>query len=268
MSKKKPENNSPVVIVAVIGALSTIFAAVIGSVANYNTEKLRQESELTRIALLSMPTTEISTQLPTATTFPLPTLPPDPTLPPALFFDDFKNGTKYWPLGDNSNQYWEEKRSVINGSYHWEITTFDEITAQLLSNTPAVSDFELQAELQIIDGTNFLYGLYFRESDNGGYYFLLDGKGNYELNLWNARNGEVRHKISWTFSPTINLQGSNNLKIVAQGAEIRLYINDNLVGDITDETFMSGQSGLAAALAKGQSVTLSMSNFKLILPQE
>jgi hypothetical protein len=52
--------NNTVLIVAIIGVIGTIVATTIGVignyVGNYNIEKLRQESELTRIALVAIAT--------------------------------------------------------------------------------------------------------------------------------------------------------------------------------------------------------------------
>lgn len=56
MAKEPQKNNSTMIIIAVIGVVGTVVAATIGAIGNYNTEKLRQEVGLTRIALASSPT--------------------------------------------------------------------------------------------------------------------------------------------------------------------------------------------------------------------
>ncbi len=270
MSKKKTENNSHAIIIAVISALATIFAAIIGSQSTYKVEKLRQESELTRMALASPITKEVPTQTPAISALPIINTATSGYIPTPIFFaDEFANGSAtYWSVGSSENSYWKEQKSILNDSYRWEVTALQDVTACLLSNAPSVSDFELQVDLQIISGSNFMYGIYFRESDAGGYYFFLDDKGNYGLNLWNAKTGEVEHKIYWVTSSVINTKVSNTLKIMAQGNKILLYINENMVGDIIDDTLLSGQLGLAAALVKGQSVALDMRHFKLLVPPD
>lgn len=78
---------------AIIGCLGTICAASIGAFANYNVEQLRQQSELTKIALISVGTQApveaaraAPTERPASTDTPYPTLPPaaTPTTEPLI----------------------------------------------------------------------------------------------------------------------------------------------------------------------------------------
>ncbi len=62
MTQETQKNNSAVIIVAIIGIIGTIIATTIGVIGNYNVEKLRQDAELTRIALISTNAQAGSTQ--------------------------------------------------------------------------------------------------------------------------------------------------------------------------------------------------------------
>jgi len=53
MAQEPQKSNYVLIVIAIIGLVGTIVAATIGAIGNYNTEKLRQEAELTRIALVS-----------------------------------------------------------------------------------------------------------------------------------------------------------------------------------------------------------------------
>lgn len=145
MTPEPQKNNTVLIIVAIIGVVGTIVASAIGAVGNYNTEKFRQEAELTRIALVTIATQGGATQMvlqntvdaPTQT--PYPTFTPNPTytisptntlpptiaatefVPPAdgiLFQDNFDGGisSEWTPLSGN----W----IVSNG----ELTAFTEKT--------------------------------------------------------------------------------------------------------------------------------------------
>jgi hypothetical protein len=81
MSKESSKGNSALIIIAIIGGLSTICAASIGAMTTYNVEKLRQESELTRIALVSTATQAGVTQAAMADILSMPTNTPQPPLP-------------------------------------------------------------------------------------------------------------------------------------------------------------------------------------------
>jgi hypothetical protein len=79
MSPESQKNNTAIILIAIIGVFGTIAAALITAVSNYNVEKLRQETELTRAALAPLPPqseenqtsiTGISVLTPYATLFP------------------------------------------------------------------------------------------------------------------------------------------------------------------------------------------------------
>jgi hypothetical protein len=174
--------------------------------------------------------------------------------------------SKYWPLGERSNEYWKERTAIVNCAYQWELTVLNKnVTAELPSNLPATSDFELQAALELVHGSNLVYGFFFRRTDQGGYYFLLSDKGQCGLNIWNVTTGEIKHKIPWAFSPATKPRGSNTLMIRVERSHISIHLNDSVVGDVIDDTLSRGQLGLAAQLSEGPSALIAMNEFKLAL---
>ena len=58
MTQEPQKSHIVLIVIAIIGAIGTICATSIGAYATYNVEKLRQESELTRIALVSIVATQ------------------------------------------------------------------------------------------------------------------------------------------------------------------------------------------------------------------
>jgi hypothetical protein len=74
MTQESQKSNTVLIIIAIIGVVGTIVAATIGAIGNYNTEKLRQEAELTRIALASNSIQNGITQVPmtSAASTPIP----------------------------------------------------------------------------------------------------------------------------------------------------------------------------------------------------
>lgn len=112
MTQETQKNNTVLILIAIIGVVGTIVATTIGVIGNYNIEKFRQESELTRVALVSIVTQGGATQVsmastisaPTSTSYPTespfpkdtntPTPIPTQTPDPRLFWDDFENGIK------------------------------------------------------------------------------------------------------------------------------------------------------------------------------
>jgi type II secretory pathway pseudopilin PulG len=128
MSKEPAKSNTSVIVIAIIGALSTICAASIGAVTTYNVEKMRQESELTRIALVSIVTQGGATQesmastisapadtpyptqtlQPTFTPYPTYTSAPLPTIPPTASI--------VFPFTDTFDSQLDPAWKVVNGT--------------------------------------------------------------------------------------------------------------------------------------------------------
>jgi hypothetical protein len=80
MPQEAPQKNNAALVVAIIGVVGTIVAALITTMGNYNVEKLRQETELTRIAQTSIATQVVATQIavPQDTTISTPDTSPSP----------------------------------------------------------------------------------------------------------------------------------------------------------------------------------------------
>lgn len=125
MSQESPKNNIVLIIVAVLGVTGTIVASAIGANSNFKIERMRQDYEMTKIALVSIATKGGSTQQvmeqtinaptiqpPTYTPFPTytsqPTYTPVPTYtliptPDALFKDDFPDNQNGWDLSGSAS---------------------------------------------------------------------------------------------------------------------------------------------------------------------
>jgi hypothetical protein len=83
MTQESHKSNIVLIIIAIIGVMGTIIGATITVNGNYNVEKLRQETELTRIALVAIATQGGATQMVLLNTVNAPTQQPAPTQPPA-----------------------------------------------------------------------------------------------------------------------------------------------------------------------------------------
>lgn len=109
-------------------------------------------------------------------------------------------------------------------------------------------NFMLQARMRSI-GIEGTYGVVFRGRSQPAtfYIFQLRPTGQYELIKWSQipeQNGEL---IPWTASDAIRKgQEPNELKVVAQGPVIALYVNDEQLASLTDESLTGGQVGPVA----------------------
>ncbi len=94
MTQESQKNNTVMIAVAIIGVIGTIIATTIGVIGNYNIEKLRQDTELTRIASMSTTAQVEITQVSLTSTISSPTdtqvtiLPSTTSLPTIITIDN------------------------------------------------------------------------------------------------------------------------------------------------------------------------------------
>jgi hypothetical protein len=83
-------------------------------------------------------------------------------------------------------------------------------------------------------------------ADGDGYLFLIRGNGSFAI--LRARERTITTLVNWTASSLIK-QGParNQLRAVCLGDYLALYINGEFAGDATDDSYSSGQVGMAAS---------------------
>lgn len=237
MNKEAPKGNSALIIIAIIGALSTICAASIGAMTTYNVEKLRQDSELTRIALvstatqagvtqaamadiLSMPT---NTPLPTytlqstSTAYPtytaLPTNIPLPTQDISLpFSDNFDSGlSPSWRLITGTQLITDGKLKSVSGRFIMEVGN------ESLKNLTITFDLEGLSNP-------------FNEIDEGTNMLLLIGR-NIRFYFSHVTRMQVFENNQWTSldGAKINNDFQHTFKVIALNNNFELYMDGQLL---------------------------------------
>jgi Flp pilus assembly protein TadG len=85
--------------------------------------------------------------------------------------------------------------------------------------------------------------------NNGdGYLFLVEGSGRFAI--MRSRGRSVTPLVNWTDSAAINKgPAQNRIRAVCLGDYLALYVNDQFLGDATDDTYTQGQVGLVGASA-------------------
>lgn len=175
-----------------------------------------------------------------------------------------------WPLGDGLTEFSDTKYfgSIVDGRYIWKATTVEGVATGISAITPIVSNFVFQTDIRIIEGrANTLYGLNFREGDEGSYDFLIQNDGHFLFRMWSWEAEKYDYIVEWEKSSAIRNDQPNRLKVVAQGSKIQLFINDKLVVDTVHEGITTGNLGFATALDQDQSITFEISNYSLTLLQ-
>jgi len=168
------------------------------------------------------------------------------------------------PLSDNSHGHsWDEGESSLGtctftgGTYHVNAILLDSTNDCLAS--PNFSDFAYQVQMTIVKGDGG--GIIFREDNARGnaYYFAIGQQsGVWGYKLWKFSNcnsnncnvSELRSGSSAAIKTALNQ--SNLVTVVASGSTIDLYVNNQKIDSVSDNSYGSGQIGVAATYLKNQ----------------
>ena len=261
MTQEPQKNNTVLILIAIIGVVGTIVATTIGVIGNYNIEKFRQESELTRVALVSIVTQGGATQVsmastisaPTSTPYPtespfpkdtntpttIPTSTPIPTQTPdpRLFWDDFETGYKpEWNFLGNSYSITNGKL-IANGPIEGYIGDKSWANYILLMNEFGYSG-EIQLLIRVQDRDNHMILECKTEGSDWGknhcnWYTVKGGKA-IEIPGAHFINGGGNEGPS----------GGNPFRIEVEGNVYRTIINGEQEINFVNDSFQNGGIGL------------------------
>ena len=103
-------------------------------------------------------------------------------------------------------------------------------------------------------------------SNNGdGYYFMINANGYYSIRI--GQGNDVAPLIDWQPSEAIHSGiDVNTIRAVCLDNQLAMYVNDELVASINDDTYASGYAGLAVA-ASIHGVDMAFDNLTLYTVQ-
>lgn len=129
---------------------------------------------------------------------------------------------------------------------------------------PAFDDFVLEVDGHLVRGApSSSYGVLFRMvSPQEFYRFEIAADGMYILERHDPVGGWVRLMDDWRDTVAINqgLDAVNRLKIEAQGPNIAIFANDNLLERVQDSTYAYGNIALDAGTFGSPNATVSFDN--------
>ena len=200
-----------------------------------------------------------STQTPTASPT-LGTSDPRASLGDPTWQDDFEDASD-WALYEDDHTRFEIAENKL------AMTAFnaDYYNGWLLSWRKDVNFYiEATGTVETCSGRDS-YGLMFRApaSDKGyiGYLFGISCDGRYSLRSW---DGEVMSKIlDWIPSPhlTNGSDQTHRIGVWAQGNELKLYAQGELLTTLTDTTYSEGLFGLFISAAQTPNFTSNVEEF-------
>lgn len=110
------------------------------------------------------------------------------------------------------------------------------------------SNLAFQVEMSVISGHSG--GLFIRADNNSsGYYFRISTDGTYWGKIEQVKQNTAYFASLFTGHSSAVKTGNNQfnqITVIAQGSELVMYINQQFVAQISDNTYTSGQIGVYA----------------------
>lgn len=133
-----------------------------------------------------------------------------------------------------------------------------------------ITNFSFEADVIINDTSPEFHGLMFRAQNNNDKYFYsfrISPEGEFSFDIW---EGEGAHRsIIGPLTSQYILQGQNrinHLKVIANRSNFELFINDQRVSTLSDETFLAGKLGFVSCTCSGtQESSATFSNLLVVI---
>jgi len=172
------------------------------------------------------------------------------TITSVIFEDDFSDSMSGWPVNSQAKaeaKYLDGRYSLLNkedGYYRYgrniEIGQFDNFI------------LEVDAQWHGTSSSYNYYGIVFREQDGDNRYLFYVSSDDGYYALGKTMKGTASELKDWTTSAYIKKGAAvNRLKVVCQGSQISVYVNDTLLTTVYDYSFSRGYVGLM--VGKGES---------------
>lgn len=152
----------------------------------------------------------------------------------------------------------ETSRSAYEeGAYIIEVKEPETLVWSLVGGP--YEDISIQADADAVPGSDTAAaGLIFHYQDRKNFYlFSVSNDGYYMLEV--LQNDEWITLIDQTQSDGVSA-GRNTLRVETSGNRIALYVNDTLLEETADDTFTSGDAGLAVSTFADSTGAISFDN--------
>jgi hypothetical protein len=192
----------------------------------------------------------------------------DPTVPPTvtatqassvqdtiLNTDNFSDPNSGWPAGQNAQAVFGYQPD----GYHILVSGTN--NAQWVYTDRVYDNASLHVDATpVTEGVNGYYGLLCRiQDDQNFYYFVIQRNGSYAIGKYKDAEFGSFFPEGWRQSNVINT--GSRLQADCTGNLLRLYVNNVMLGEVTDPDFTSGFSGILAATLDDQDFEVRFNNF-------
>ncbi|MBN1954475.1 MAG: hypothetical protein JW900_05415 [Anaerolineae bacterium] len=198
-----------------------------------------------------------------------PTAPPPPPtatrapLPDVLFEDDFSDPSTGWEIDEF------DTGTIGYGPGYYYVTTTElgsMMWGQAMRNfSNTIIDVDA-TQVSAPSNDNNAYGVMCRvQSDSNGYLLRVSGDGYYAVHR--IVNDEFEPLVDWTTSTVINMgNATNHLRVVCDGDRLTLIVNGEVLADIRDTTYTSGDIALTATTFEEEGTEIHYDNLVVTEP--
>ncbi len=182
------------------------------------------------------------------------------TSPATLLKDDFSNRATGWREWRRTGEM-----NYAQGQYIIRVEQPGQVVFGFYPKL-SISDFSVEFEQHFIgapgDGGG---GVVFRGKDAANFYqFELNGQGEYKIRKLAGAQWQMVADMGWIKSPAIQTGGATNrVRVIAEGPDIALYVNDQYLTTVRDTSLEKGSIGFSSSRSKGGEFTVVFDNLRL-----
>ncbi|MFC1610966.1 family 16 glycoside hydrolase, partial [Myxococcota bacterium] len=163
-----------------------------------------------------------------------------PPLPPELpFYDDFQDGEDTNPRWERWSGTW----TVEAGEYHQSESADNRFS---VAGNPAWTDYFVSVDVRLSGQGTQGSGLMFRVVDPNNLYLFEVNAGTDDVTLWRCAGGAWQSVATGTAPQALAVGTWYSLRVEAEGASLRTFVDSTLVAQADDATHATGRIGLNA----------------------
>lgn len=181
-----------------------------------------------------------------------------------LIKDNFGANYNGWPTGHFDDELITGYH-IIQNTYQWDLQAKSDVNLTAYAHIPDVQNFFVSVEARQVTGEG-TYGVIFEESDGELSYQFQLFQNYFSFYALNLATEELTILIDWTESPEIFADRMNTLAMLAEGEQFTLFINNQQVGQVSDQEHTSGSIGVAIALSAEAEGVFEFDNFEVRAP--
>lgn len=269
VDKGKPDNTVKVTIIS--GVFTIIVTLISVLIAPFVLEKTKEISPTTS-QTLPVDTPQVNNTLPPQETSTTSVSNEDllntaSTQWKQIAFDDFSTNQHEWWTDENTTNDGDYYYAAVNGKYQMDITTTDGIDTWFTSDISVPEEFYLKADMRKTQKECSSGGILWNTSI--GYYAfqIADLSGEYNLFSYDQNAQEYTHIIPWRDTKHILADETNRLAVIQYKGIIKLYINEQFIGEETSTYRSNGNVGFYTNVcADNAQVTFDFDNLELRIP--